>query len=128
MAIHSVPRPAFATYYTRPEFEQKKDSQGNSLRDQQDEYTFAKRLSDSLGKSMTSNRMSYSYYIRVDGQRICDPRKIFSIQETKTNYIDRVCRGEDIWTKVPQSAFEKYLKFLQTDSDQWLKEAMRDSK
>lgn len=128
MAIHSVPRPAFITYYTKPEFEQGKDPNGNSIRNQKDEYAFAKRLADSLGKSMTSNTLSYSYYIRVDGQKLCDPRKIFSMPENKTNYIDRVCRGEDIWAKVPYSAFEKYLKFLQTDSDQWLKEAMRDSK
>jgi len=128
MAIHSTPKPFLVTYYTKPEFEQNKDSSGYSTRDNQDEYVFAKKVSSSLGKSMTSNVMGYNYLIRIEGRKLCDPRTIFSLPENKVNYIDRVCRGEDNWVKVPQTSFENYLKFLQTDSDQWYKAAIQASK
>ena len=128
MAIHSTPRRISATYYTTPEYEQGQDSLGYSIRNQQDEYVFAKKILNSLGKSIVSENAGYNFFIRIDSNKVFDPRKIFSIPENKTSYIDRVCKGEEKWTKVPQTAFEKYLNFLKTENDQWLKETMRDSR
>lgn len=128
MAIHSKPVNIHSVFYTTEEYAESKDSKNNSLRNQSDEYVFAKCVLDSLGKSLVNSKIGYNYYIRLDGNKIIDPRKIFSLPENKTSYIDRVCKGDDIWVKVPQSAFEKYLQFLQTQNDQWYKETMRDSK
>lgn len=128
MAIHSTPRSISVTYYTTPEYSQGQDSQGFSIRNQQDEYVFAKKILNSLGKSIVTDNVGYNFFIRIDGNKVFDPRKIFSIPEHKTSYIDRVCKGDDNWAKVPQAAFEKYLNFLKTENDQWLKETMRDSR
>lgn len=91
----------------------------------------AKAVKDRLGKNIGPNeRVSYSYYIKTTPNRILyNPIERYTIEPNmKSNFIDKICKSELVFTVVSKSIFDKYLMFLQTENIKWLKEAQREIK
>lgn len=125
MAIFSKPQQNAVKYYTTKDHSQFTDNTGFFLRNQEDEYVYAKKVLDHLSKDIVRGQLSFSYYVRYNNGYIYDPRSIHSIPEAKGNYIDKVCKNDVHWIKVTASAFSSYLEFLKLESDQHYKSASR---
>jgi hypothetical protein len=113
-------------YYTIPEHQQNTDSDGRPIRNSDDEFVYAKKTVDALGKDIVKNQLSYLYYVRFENGSAADYRKIYSLAEKSGNHIDRICKNNLKFIKVSHAAFLKYLDFLRLPSDQHYKAAARE--
>jgi hypothetical protein len=125
MAIFSKPKQNAIKYYTTQEHSQHTDGSGLYLRNQSDEFVYAKKVLDHLSKDIVRGQLSFSYYVRYNNGHIFDPRSIHSIPETKGNYVDKICKNDILWIKVTEAAFISYLEFLKLGGDQHYKNASR---
>jgi len=109
--------PVGKTIYTIKEYAQDEDKFGYT-RTSEDEYAFAKiEYTRPLSKIMTNTKPSRAFYIRFVDNDIVDPRKIHSLPEDKSSYIDKVCKSDKMYIKVPFSILHNYLKFLKNPND-----------
>lgn len=121
----SVPKKPFF-YYTTPDNAENTDDLGFSLRNQWDEYVFARKGPDLKNtKDLLSTNITYSYYVRLDNGKIYDPRTKYSILDNKPTFVEKVCKDQMRWIKVNESAFNSYLEFLKIGSDQHFKAASK---
>jgi hypothetical protein len=113
-------------YYTIPEYQENTDTDGRPIRNQDDEFVYAKKAMDVLGKNIVKNIPTYSYYVRYDSGTVADYRKIYSLSEKNGSHVDRICKSSLKFIKVDPAGFVKYLDFLQLPSDQHYKAAVRE--
>ena len=125
MTIFSNKKPNTFYYYTTKEYSEGTDDAGFYIRNQDDDYVYAKKALDYLPKDIRSMKKSFAYYVRSGGGKICDPRCIHSLPENKISHVDKVCKNTGKFIKVNQSAFLQYLEFLKLESDQHYKSACR---
>ena len=128
MSIFSTPTKNVMFLFTTPEHEQKQDKQGYSLRTNDDDYVYAKKILNVPTQYMDANRrpnLNYSHFIRYHNNTLYDPRTIHSIPENNTTFINEVCKDKK-WIQVDPQAFMKYLEFLKLGGDQHYKEAVRN--
>ena len=76
-------------------------------------------------KEFLSTNLSYVYYVRLDNNKIYDPRVTYSLSENKPTFIEKVCKDKMRWIKVNESAFNTYLEFLKIGSDAHFKAATK---
>jgi hypothetical protein len=113
-------------YYTTSDYSENTDESGCSLRNQWDEYVFARKgLEPKNMKDFLSKDLSYVYYVRIDNGKIYDPRTTYSLSDNKPTFIEKVCKDQMRWIKVNESAFNSYLEFLKIGSDQHFKAASK---
>lgn len=115
-------------YYTIPEHQENTDSDGRPIRNTDDEFVYAKKVMDSLGKDIVKNRPTPVYYVRFENGDVADYRKIYSLAEKTGSHIDRICKRDLKFIKVSEAGFIKYLDFLKLSSDQHYKAASRECK
>ena len=123
-----APKPTHSPfiYYTIIEHQENTDSDGRPIRNSDDEFVYAKKVIDSLGKDIVKNRPTFSYYVRFDNGTIADYRKTYSLPEKSGSHIDRICKSNLKFIKVDPAGFLKYLDFLKLPSDQHYKAAARE--
>lgn len=91
----------------------------------------AKAVRDRPGKNIGPNeRISFNYYIKTTPSKVLyNPIERYTIEPNmKSNFIDKICKSELVFSPVSKSIFDKYLMFLQTENIKWLKEAQREIK
>jgi hypothetical protein len=127
MTIFS-PKPANSPfiYYTTPEYQENIDADGRPIRNKDDEFVYAKKTMDVLGKDLLKNTPKFSYYVRFDNGTVADYRKTYSLPEKNGSHVDRICKSDLRFIKVDPAGFVKYLDFLQLPSDQHYKAAVRE--
>lgn len=90
----------------------------------------AKAVKNKLVKSFrdTSGKKDYSFFIKTTPDKeVYNPFQKFTIEKTvKKNYINKVCKSDTVFTQVPQTVFQKYLKFLSSGSIKSLQDIQRE--
>jgi len=117
-------------YYTFLGGEDFIDEDGFPRLKEESEQVYAKCSLSQKPKHITSrsnlgvDQNSYKYYIALNPSKQAynpnDPN------QPKGNFVDSVCRDSDKLKEVNQYIFEKYIKFLITKNDGWIREINRD--
>jgi hypothetical protein len=68
--------------------------------------------------------VSFKYYIKTYPNK--KPYNPLLSENSRSSFIDRVCKTETMFTEVNKSVFDKYVNFLQSKNTQWLTEVYRD--
>lgn len=115
--------------YTISDYAEETDDVGNSLRKHNDNYVYAKlQFCRPLGKNILSTKPTPRYLIRIDGNKLFNPRTTYSLSENKATFIDKTCKSDVRYIIVPQSLFAKYLKFLKNPTDIAYRDISREIK
>ncbi len=72
------------------------------------------------------DKTSYKYYIAINSNK--EAYNPDNPNQPKANFIDNVCRDNTKFQEVNQYIFEKYVNFLMTKNDGWIREINRDLK
>ncbi len=117
-------------YYTFFGNEDFIDENGFPRLEEESDQVYAKCSLSKKPKHITSrsnlgvDQNSYKYYIALNASKKAynpnDPN------QPKGNFIDNVCRDGSKLKEVNQYIFEKYIKFLITKNDGWIREINRD--
>lgn len=91
-------------------------------------HTFAKAIKNKPGKAFNSD-MQYRFYVKTDpNKKIVDPIERYSIKDTKSSFVDKICKTETVFSEVSEHIFNQYINFLKTKNTQWLQSAQRELK
>lgn len=137
MPIFSAPKhnPLFS-YFTNTKNSQRTqefDSKVRFLRNDNDEFVYAKKIitpTPPMGiapnKPPTVSRQT-DFYIRLspDLKTVFDTRERYCIPENQPDFVTRTCKNPGQYVKVSNNIFEKYLDFLETESESQYKELNR---
>lgn len=107
------------------------DEEGNARVVIDGDKVCAKAIKDKPGKIIgKKSSSSFSYYIKTTPNKtLYNPIERYTIEPNmKKNFIDKICKTELVFTEVSITVFNKYLMFLRTESEKWLKEAQREIK
>lgn len=117
-------------YYTILGKEQYTDEKGFPRLESETMYTYAKCSLSQKPKHIVSNtnlgvdKNSYKYYIALNSKKEAyNPTDPY---QPKGSFVDTICRSSSKLTQVNQYIFDKYVQFLKTGNDGWIKEINRD--
>lgn len=114
----------------------------NGLEDYQDDHNlprvdnensekiYAKSILSRKPKHIVSNtnlgvdNMSYKFYIATDANNQAYNPK--NKNQPKPNFIDRTCKSKYLFKEVNRYVFNKYLKFLKSENEAWIRDINRD--
>ena len=115
-------------YYTILQYQEFIDDSECYRTDTDCDKVFAKAVKLGMSKNITTtNPTQFRYYVRANSKKqLLDPFPRYGMGEQKNSFIDKVCKGENNYIEVTQSAFNKYLNFLKTENNQWLVQAQRE--
>jgi len=127
--IAPINSPAKPIYYTTLQYEQGQDDLGNSLRLQDDDKTFAKALLTGLSSQASQIVPIYlKYYIRFDNQEPHNPFYLYSVDNDRGSFKDRVCKIGTTYRSVTKQLFDMYTNYLRTENSQWYKKVQKEAK
>lgn len=117
-------------FYTKIGSEDFIDSDSNPRTKIENHLTYAKAIKGKYTKSLTDKHTClYKYYIKSDpNHKLFNPITTHSINSDRPNFINKICKTENVYTEVNESVFNKYLSFLRTLNSQWLTSAQREIK
>jgi hypothetical protein len=119
----SVPESKFYTVSGSEDF---LDEQGFP-RTNSETNAFAKAIKNKPSKHIVNSACAYRFYIKTDPNNIIvDPVKLYTTEQPKSSFINKVCKNTSGFTEVSESVFNKYIQYLQTHQDQWLVSAQRE--
>lgn len=106
------------------------DDDNNPRLNTESELTYAKCLKSQYTKSFHhQNAIPYKYFVKCDpNKNLYNPITGFSSINSRSNFLNKVCKSELVFTEVSEAIFSKYINFLRTSSLQWLTSAQRDIK
>jgi hypothetical protein len=129
--IYQTHKIAMDKYYTILGSEDFIDEYGYPRLSEQSDLVYAKCVLSRKPKNIVSksnlavDKPSYKYYILTVNREAYDP---FAIADKKNSFVDTVCKKKNDFLQVNQLIFNKYLNFLKTQNQHWLKETNRDIK
>ena len=137
MPIFSAPKynPLFY-YFTNQknsQFTQELDSKVRFLRNENDEFVYAKKITAPTPPMGTAPNKpptvstQIDLYIRLspDLKNVFDTRERYCLPENRPDFITRTCKNPGRYIKVHKNIFEKYLDFLENESESQYKELNR---
>jgi hypothetical protein len=105
------------------------DEDGFPRVDTENDKVFAKAVKNKLSKKFLSDNPTYSFFIKTDpNHNIINPIETYSIKKINSNFLNKICKAESVFTEVTESIFNKYLNFLKTSNVKWLNSAQRELK
>lgn len=117
-------------YYTFLGDEDFIDEDGFPRLKEESKQVYAKCSLSQKPKHIVSNtnlgvdKTSYKYYIATNANKQAyNPN---DANQPKGSFIDNVCKDSTKFQQVNQYIFEKYIKFLITKNDGWIREINRD--
>lgn len=127
--------PAF-TYYTTKKHAERTDQQKDKtrfLRNENDDLVYAKKIiNNSFSRSISTNMPPtistiMEAYIRLspDLKSVFDPRERYCLPENNPDFVTRTCKNTGKYIKVGSILLEKYLDFLENESESQYKELNR---
>ena len=89
----------------------------------------AKAIKNKKSKHLKGGVIGYSYYLKISANKtLIDSRILYSLKESKSSYVDHICKSDQEFTEVSYDTFQKYINFLKTENPQWLNMAQKDIK
>lgn len=115
-------------YYTTYQYKEFSDEQECFRLSKDGDKVFAKSVKEKLNKNNPTQEVSQiKYYIRGNnGKQLFDPFPKYSISDNKSSFIDKTCKSNQRFLEVSKSVFDKYVSFLNTESNQYLISAQRE--
>lgn len=105
------------------------DEDGFPRLDIENDKVFAKAVKNKLSKKFISDNPTYSFFVRTDpNHNMINPVEKYSIKNNSSNFLNKVCKTESVFTEVTESVFNKYINFLKTSNIKWLNSAQRELK
>jgi hypothetical protein len=135
MPIFSAPKNnPLAHYYTNSKNAEDTEvfnSKERNVRKKFDDLVYAKQVisRDSLIGLANNNfkNISMEFWVRLssDRKKVFDTRVKYCLPENNPNFITKTCKNHGEFIQVNQQVFEKYLDFLDTESESQFKECNR---
>lgn len=135
MPVFSQPKyNPHVTYYTISEYSEKQSDEGYYLRNEFDDFVFAKKQTElqsvlQLASGKLPGKIQQEYYVRLSEnlKTVYDPRVSYSLKENRADFVSKVCKDScsGKFVKVNYSIFTKYISFLQNKSESQFKECNR---
>lgn len=115
-------------FYTTLQYQDYMDDDENSRSSTENSTVFAKAVKSGLSRDMSKmGSQHFKYYVRCAANKtLYDPFPKYSTSDNKQSFIDKVCRPETSYKEVTLSIFDKYLNYLKTENNQWLKSAQKE--
>lgn len=106
------------------------DNEYNPRLETESNLTMAKSVRGQYTKSFSSDDIiPMKYYVKTDpNKKLYNPIDNFSSISSRPNFINKICKSENVFTEVNESVFNKYVAFLRTLNVQWLVSAQREIK
>ena len=113
-------------FYTLQGDEDYIDDSGYPRLDKDGHKVFAKCIKNKPSKNF-GGELQYRFYIKTDPNKIIiNPIKKYSIEKSKSTFLNKTCKSEDIFTEVSESIFNQYMNFLKSKNTKWLNNAQRE--
>ena len=137
MPVFSAPKHSpFSEYYTNKknsEYNQEFNSKVRNLRNNNDEFVYAKKiitpppLSKLAPNKMPTVTNETDFFVRLSTnmKTVFDTREKYCLPENNPDFITRTCKNTGKYVKTSQYIFEKYLDFLENESESQYKELNR---
>jgi len=115
-------------YYTKLGSQDFMDDESNPRLNTESSLTCAKSVKSPFSKTFTYGETpTYKYFIKTDpNHNLFNPVTNFSGIAARPNFINKICKSEQVYTEVNKSVFDKYVSFLRTLNVQWLTSAQRE--
>lgn len=116
-------------FFTVKDYAERTDDGGNSLRNNEDEYTYAKLLfSRPMSKNLSNKKPTPRYMLKIKDNKLINPITYHSLQENNASFVDRTCKSDLLYVEVPKSLFIKYVTFLNNPSEASYRDVSRHIK
>jgi len=115
-------------FYTTLQYQEFVDDDENYCLNSESPKVFAKATKTGYSKHMTEKQPSYyKFFVRISSdKKLHDPFPKYSLSDSKSSFVNKVCKDSNPYKEVPESIFNMYLNYLKTENSQWLTKAQRE--